>query len=487
MPIREDESELVLAMVDPTDQFTIEAFQMVTGRTIRPMIALPNELDAALERLHGGNKSALGQIVDGVETRVVDEDGHVRRHPAAEGPRVRSAGHPPGEPDHHQRASSSARRTSTSSRSRTGSIVRYRIDGVLHEVESPPKRIVGAGDLAHQDHGQPRHRRAPPAAGRTHPAAAAGQGDRPARLDGADDCTARASCCAFSTRSGVALDCDELGFDAGPARSLRRSCSSRRTASCSSPARPAPARRRRCTRRSTCSNQPDVKILTVEDPVEYQLAGVNQIQVKPQIGLTFANALRSILRQDPDIIMVGEIRDLGDGADRDPGGADRPPRALDAAHQRRAGALTRLLDMGVEDYLLTSTVVGIQAQRLVRTLCHECREPYVPLPEVVEQMGLTRFAGIAALTLYHARGCDHCSHTGYIGRMCIMEIMPMTDTIRTLVMRHATATDLRAAAIEQGMHDDVRPRSAQGVAGRSRRSRKSCASPAMTDAMPTDA
>jgi general secretion pathway protein E len=198
-------------------------------------------------------------------------------------------------------------------------------------------------------------------------------------------------------------------------------------------------------------NRPDVKILTVEDPVEYQMPGINQIQVRPQIDLTFANALRSIVRQDPDIIMIGEIRDL-ETAQIAVQSALTGHLVLSTLHTNDApSSLNRLLDMGVEDYLLTSTVIGIQAQRLLRTLCHDCREPYVPLPEVVEQMGLTKFAQNRSLTLYHARGCERCSHTGYIGRMSIMEIMPMTDRIRTLVMRHATATELRAAAIEQGM------------------------------------
>jgi general secretion pathway protein E len=209
-----------------------------------------------------------------------------------------------------------------------------------------------------------------------------------------------------------------------------------------------------------------VKILTVEDPVEYQMPGINQIQVKPQIDLTFANALRSIVRQDPDIIMIGEIRDL-ETAQIAVQSALTGHLVLSTLHTNDApSSINRLLDMGVEDYLLTSTVIGIQAQRLLRTLCTLCREPYHPLPEMVAQMGLTKYAQSGQLTLYHARGCDHCSHTGYIGRQCIMEIMPMTDSIRQLVMRHATATDLRAAAIEQGMltmYDHGLRKVAQGI------------------------
>ena len=138
-------------------------------------------------------------------------------------------------------------------------------------------------------------------------------------------------------------------------------------------------------------NQPDVKILTVEDPVEYQMVGINQIQVKPQIDLTFANALRSIVRQDPDVIMIGEVRDL-ETAEIAVQSALTGHLVLSTIHTNDAAStVNRLLDMGVEDYLLTSTVIGILAQRLVRTLCEDCKEPYTALPEVVEEFGLTPF------------------------------------------------------------------------------------------------
>ena len=202
-------------------------------------------------------------------------------------------------------------------------------------------------------------------------------------------------------------------------------------------------------------NKPNVKILTVEDPVEYQMPGINQIQVKPQIDLTFSNALRSIVRQDPDVIMIGEIRDL-ETAQIAMQSALTGHMVLSTIHTNDAAAtINRLLDMGVEDYLLTSTVVGIQAQRLVRVLCAHCKTSYHPVEEVVEQMGLRRFTASGSahksLTLYHAKGCEHCGHTGYFGRLSIVEVLPMTDSLRSLIMRHATASELREAAIAEGM------------------------------------
>ena len=448
LPIKEDESELTLAMVDPTDQFTIDAFAMVTGRTIRPMLALPNELEAALERMHGGNKSALGQIIDGVETRIVDEDGMFAdiqqlKDLASEAPVIRLVS-----------------LVITNALEQRASdihiepfedrlVVRYRIDGVLHEVESPPKRmsapvISRVKIMANLDIAERRL----PQDGRIRLRIQGKEIDL--RVSTVPTMHGESVVMRILDKGGVALDWEKLGFDPDLRAIFNKLLAEPNGVLLVT----GPTGSGKTTTLYTALdtlNRPDVKILTVEDPVEYQMAGVNQIQVRPQIDLTFSNALRSIVRQDPDIIMIGEIRDL-ETAQIAVQSALTGHLVLSTLHTNDApSSLNRLLDMGVEDYLLTSTVVGIQAQRLLRTLCHDCREPYVPLPEVVEQMGLSKFAEAGTLTLYHARGCDHCSHTGYIGRMCIMEIMPMTDKIRALVMRHATATDLRAAAIENGM------------------------------------
>ena len=198
-------------------------------------------------------------------------------------------------------------------------------------------------------------------------------------------------------------------------------------------------------------NRPDVKIVTVEDPVEYQMPGINQIQVKPQIDLTFANALRSIVRQDPDIIMVGEIRDL-ETVRIAMQSALTGHMVLSTVHTNDApSTISRLLDMGAEDYLLTSTVNGILAQRLVRTLCPKCRERHSALPEVIEQMSLRRYVPQGEVALYRPVGCPECAGTGYWGRVCILEMLTMSDNIRSLIMRHATAGDIRTAAIAEGM------------------------------------
>jgi general secretion pathway protein E len=212
-------------------------------------------------------------------------------------------------------------------------------------------------------------------------------------------------------------------------------------------------------------NSPEVKILTVEDPVEYQLHGINQLHVKPQIGLTFAHALRSFLRQDPDIIMIGEIRDV-ETAQIAVQASLTGHLVLSTLHTNdAAGAISRLLDMGVEDYLLTATMTGIVAQRLVRTLCPSCREPYRALPELVTELNLGKHAGNGVITLYRSAGCKACHGTGFRGRTCILEFLPISDPIRRLILSRGDARDIQRLAIEGGMRTMYQHGVAKALAG----------------------
>jgi general secretion pathway protein E len=198
-------------------------------------------------------------------------------------------------------------------------------------------------------------------------------------------------------------------------------------------------------------NTADKKILTVEDPIEYQLFGVNQIQVKPQIGLDFASVLRSFLRQDPDIIMIGEIRDL-ETAQIAVQASLTGHLVLSTLHTNSAAAtITRLIDMGVDDYLLTSTLSGVVAQRLVRTLCPHCREPYAVLPEIAQQLRLNRLTDEPDITLYRPKGCQKCGGSGYYGRISIAEVLPVENSIRSLIMRHAESRPIHEQAVKNRM------------------------------------
>ena len=196
-------------------------------------------------------------------------------------------------------------------------------------------------------------------------------------------------------------------------------------------------------------NTMDKKVITVEDPVEYQLPGVNQIHVNPQIGLTFAAGLRHIVRQDPDIIMIGEIRDL-ETAEIAMRAALTGHLVFSTLHTNDApSAVTRLTDMGVEHYLVSSSLVAVLAQRLVRVLCSDCRKPYAVDVDELRKEGWEGARG--PLTLYRAEGCAHCAHTGFVGRVGIFEFMELDEGIRREIVARADASTLRATARERGM------------------------------------
>ena len=425
------------------------------------MVAIPSELEAALERLYGQGKSPLGTLVGDVEQRddlAFDADIQQLKDLASEAPVIRlvsliitnalgmRASDIHIEPFENRL------------------IVRYRIDGVLHEIESPPRRLSAAvisrvKIMANLDIAERRL----PQDGRIRLRAQGKEIDL--RVSTVPTMHGESVVMRILDKGGVALDFKRLGFEDDTLKRFLDVLLEPHGILLVT----GPTGSGKTTTLYTALdrlNKPDVKILTVEDPVEYQMPGINQIQVKPQIDLTFANALRSIVRQDPDVIMIGEIRDL-ETAQIAVQSALTGHLVLSTVHTNDApSTVNRLLDMGVEDYLLTSAVIGIQAQRLVRTLCPECNERYLALPELVDELGLRKFADGGDITLHRAKGCKQCANTGYVGRISIIEMMPMSDAIRTLVMRHATATELRAQAIKDGMvtmYEDGMRKSLQGI------------------------
>jgi general secretion pathway protein E len=446
VPLREDDEELALAIADPSDSYVISAVQMASGKRVRPYIAAPNEIDAALERLYGGGKSSMGQIVDNIQSREDEDDfGDVAhlKDLASEAPVIRLVNLILTKAL-EQRASDIHIEPFENRL-----IVRYRIDGVLHEVESPPRRLSAAvisrvKIMASLDIAERRL----PQDGRIKLRVAGKEIDL--RVSTVPTMHGESVVMRILDKGGVPLNFESLGFDGIAMERFLGALDEVHGILLVT----GPTGSGKTTTLYTALdrlNKPDVKIVTVEDPVEYQMPGINQIQVKPQIQLTFANALRSIVRQDPDIIMVGEIRDL-ETVRIAMQSALTGHMVLSTVHTNDApSTISRLLDMGAEDYLLTSTVNGILAQRLVRTLCPKCREPYRALPEVIEQMNLRRYVESGDVQLYHPVGCEACAGTGYWGRICILEMMTMSDNIRSLVMRHATAGDIRAAAIMEGM------------------------------------
>jgi type II secretory ATPase GspE/PulE/Tfp pilus assembly ATPase PilB-like protein len=197
-------------------------------------------------------------------------------------------------------------------------------------------------------------------------------------------------------------------------------------------------------------NLPDKKIITIEDPIEYQIDGVNQIHVNPQIDLTFATGLRHIVRQDPDVIMVGEVRDL-ETAEIAIRAALTGHLVFSTLHTNDApSAIARLIDMGAADYLIASSLLGILAQRLVRVICPSCKKEVYPVPEMLKEIGFPSSNGNQD-RFFEGSGCEQCSHTGFRGRIGIYELMNINDSVRKLMMGKADTGEIRKKAIENGM------------------------------------
>jgi len=197
-------------------------------------------------------------------------------------------------------------------------------------------------------------------------------------------------------------------------------------------------------------NTIDTKLITTEDPVEYDIDGIIQVQMIPDIGLTFAKCLRSILRQDPDVIMVGEVRDL-ETAEIAVQASLTGHLVFTTLHTNDApSSIARLMDLGLEPFLITATIEGVVAQRLVRKICTQCRTPFDPTEDMLMELGLT-LEDVKGKQFFYGRGCDNCNNTGYRGRLGIYEIMTFNDEMRELVMNHASTNVLRAAARKGGM------------------------------------
>lgn len=460
LPLREDEEQLVLAMVDPLDDYVLNAYQLVTHRTVVARLAVPSELDTAFERLYGSGKTSMDQIVGEAQTRDDDganEDLQQLKELASEAPIIRLVSLII---SHALEARASDIHIEPFE---NRLIVRYRVDGVMHEVESPPRRfsaavisrikIMASLDIAE---------RRLPQDGRIKLRIQGKEIDL--RVSTVPIMHGESVVMRILDKSGTALNFATLGFDSAVLERFQDVLMQPHGIVLVT----GPTGSGKTTTLYTALdklNKPDIKILTVEDPVEYQMEGINQIQVKPQIGLTFANALRSIVRQDPDVIMIGEIRDL-ETAQIAVQSALTGHMVLSTLHTNDAAStINRLLDMGMDDYLLTSTVNGILAQRLVRTLCTHCRQAFPALPEVVEEMQLKRYTEADSVVLWRPVGCEECGGTGYSGRVSIVELLVMSDAVRSLVMRHVTSGEVRQQAIADGMQTMYENGLSKAVAG----------------------
>jgi general secretion pathway protein E len=439
LPIAETETEVTVALADPLDGFTQAAIAAATGRAVRIEVAVPVELEAALNRLLPEADAVAATAEDAAP---LEDDAERLKDLASEAPVIRlvnqiiSKAVETGASDIHVEPFEDALR------------VRYRYDGVLQEAENPPQRLAAAivsriKIMARLDIAERRL----PQDGRIR-LAVRGQ-DVDFRVSTVASMHGETVVLRVLDRNAVAFDWDRLGLAPNVVVRLEKAL----TLPNGIVLVTGPTGSGKTTTLYTgllSLNAVTRKVVTIEDPVEYQLRGVNQIQVKPQIGLTFANLLRTILRQDPDVIMVGEIRGL-ETAQIAVQAALTGHLVLSTLHTNSAAAtITRLRDMGLEDYLITAVLRGVLAQRLVRRLCLMCRRPADAPQAMIDRFGLHRGGG-GAVTLWHPVGCPECRGTGFRGRLALAEFLNMDDEVARLIFSRADHADIERAAIAAGM------------------------------------
>jgi type IV pilus assembly protein PilB len=447
VPVAKHDNTLTVAISDPLDVDTVDSLQYLLKMNVEAVVATKTEIENSLTRYYGSAtdavESMLQEITEG-EIEVKEKGVEIFDETAteADAPIIKLV----------------SLIILEAYRSRASDIhieplerklrVRYRIDGVLHEVESPPKRLQAAilsrlkimAGMSIAEKRVPQDGRIQvPVMGKT--------------LD------LRVSCLPTNhgesivmrilDKSSLLLGLADLGFFSDDEATFERLIHMPDGILLIT----GPTGSGKTTTLYACLNninRPDRKIITVEDPVEYQLAGINQVQVNPEINLTFAAALRSILRQAPNIIMIGEIRDL-ETANIAVNASLTGHLVFSTLHTNDApSAVTRLIDIGVKPFLVASSVRAIMAQRLVRKICAQCKEPHPPTEAEIRGLKLDP-EQLKGVTLYRGKGCVQCMQTGYRGRMGIFEIAVIDDEIRNLIYEKVSSTTIRARARELGM------------------------------------
>ncbi|CAN7222422.1 ATPase, T2SS/T4P/T4SS family [Acidovorax sp. LjRoot129] len=439
-PLRAEGTVLYVAMSKPQDAFVIKALHLATGMEIRPFLALDSDIERAL----AGPVEEASDADDGLEDTADGGDfvEHLKDL-ASEAPVIRLVNSIIGRvidlraSDIHLEPFDD------------GLHVRYRVDGVIHPGELVAPRLSAAVSsrvklLAHLDIAERRL----PQDGRIKTRVKGRELDL--RVSTVPTVHGESVVMRVLDRASVRLDLEKMGFEKDTLARFNALL-----------ARPhgimlvtGPTGSGKTTTLYAALAKIDAseqKIITVEDPVEYQLDGINQIQVHAQINLTFANALRSILRQDPDIIMIGEMRD-GETAQIAVQSALTGHLVLSTLHTNTAaGAVIRMQDMGVERYLITSSVNSVLAQRLVRTLCGVCKETYEPEATVMAGSGLHRFMPTGQRSIYRAVGCSECRQSGYKGRTGIHELLMLDEPVRRAILEGRDANALHSIAAGNGM------------------------------------
>lgn len=454
IPIARNNGHITLAMKNPLDIFAIDEVRLITGLDVEPVIATEEDIQAAIGRFYESTQTAeaVNELIDNIETADIaltedeaqEDEVSIEelRELSEEAPIVRlcnlilNRGIKDKCSDIHLEPGKTALR------------VRYRIDGILHDGLLVPKKaqaslisrikIMSEMDIA--------EKRAPQD-GRISAVVEGKQYDF--RVSTLPSVYGEKVVLRVLDKSSIMIGLNKLGFlphthemfESIISRSYGIILVTGPTGSGKS-----------TTLYSVLSklNSGEKNILTIEDPVEYELAGITQTQVNVRAGMTFASGLRTMLRQDPNIIMVGEIRDK-ETATIAIEAALTGHLVLSTLHTNDApGAVTRLQEMDVESFLIASSVVGVLAQRLLRMICPKCKETYTPPRDAIRRLGMNVDEG-SEVTFSRGKGCEHCKGSGYKGRIGIYELMPITDKIRDLILARSSSYSIKEAAVEAGM------------------------------------
>lgn len=451
VPVFRDEHSVTLAIADPSDIATIDTLGHLLNAEVQVQVAADQDIENALTKYYGGRMGGGDSVVDKAIQELTREDvGFAAPADTMDGGETVEADAPLIKLvnqliiDAFKMRASDIHLEPMAKKFR----VRYRIDGVLHEMKSPPKRLQAAviARLKIQSNMSIAEHRIP-------------QDGRIQTQVGNKTIDLRVSCLPTNhgesivmrilDKEGLRLGLAELGFFSDDQQTFERLIGLPDGIILVT----GPTGSGKTTTLYSCLhyiNRPDRKIITVEDPVEYILAGINQVQVNEVVGLTFSAALRSILRQAPNIIMIGEIRDL-ETASIAINASLTGHLVFSTLHTNDApSAVTRLIDIGVKPFLVASSTRALMAQRLVRKVCKRCGAPYVPTEQEIRQLGL-QAEQLQAATFMKGKGCSDCSNTGCRGRMGIFEIFTIDDDVRKLIYDKVPASVLRVRAREMGM------------------------------------
>ncbi len=460
LPLRKEGNSLVVAISDPTNFYALDDLRMLFGCEIKPVIAssyeIVNAINAVYNKTSGGGEEVVSELTRAEEIADEFNEPVDLLDATDEAPIIRLVN------SLLFRAVKQKASDIHIEPFERELLVRFRINGILYDILKPPKRaqaaIISRVKIMSQLNIAEKRL---PQDGRIR-IKIAGK-DIDIRVSTVPTAHGESVVMRLLDASAVLLDLDSLGL-MGRQLDIVNSLIHRKNGIVLVT---GPTGSGKTTTLYSCLskiNSRELKILTIEDPVEYQLPGVNQVQINPKIDLTFATGLRSFLRQDPDVIMVGEIRDR-ETAEIAIQASLTGHLVFSTLHTNdAASSITRLVEMGIEPFLVSSSVVGIIAQRLVRTVCRDCARKYIPDEEELKRIGLT-LEDLQGRQIYRPVGCPNCMETGYTGRVGIYEILLVTDEIRNELMKGSDAATIKKVAVSQGMKTLREDAAAKVIAG----------------------